>query len=138
MTLKLVGWGVLAAAVVFGAGWFMGASGRASLEQERREAIGRAEFAEARGRVLEGRVHLFQSNFGQATKAFDAARVLVTASQTRLRQAGDAVRAGQLEVAIAQLREAQQLSLALNSGAQAAADEALRVIDAVSSTASGR
>lgn len=138
MTLKLAGWGLLAAAVVFGAGWFIGASGSAAVEQERRDALSRAEFAEARARVLEGRVQLFQSNFGEATKAFEAARVLVTGSQTRLRQVGDAVRAGQLEVAIAQLREAQRLSLALDSRAHAASDEALRVIDAVSSATPGR
>ena len=138
MTLKLAGGGLLAAAVVFGAGWFIGASGTATLEQDRREAVARAEFAEARAHILEGRVQLFQSNFGQANKAFEAARVLVTSSQTRLRQVGDAGRAGQLEVAIAQLREAQRLSLALDSRAQAASDEALHVIDAVSSTAPGR
>ena len=126
---------MLAAAVVFLAGWFIGASGSSTVEQERRDAVARAEFAEARARVLEGRVHLFQSNFGQASKAFDAARALVATSQTRLRQVGDAARAGQLEVAIAQLREAQRLSLALDGGAQSAADEALRVIVAVSPAA---
>jgi hypothetical protein len=79
--------------------------------------------------VLEGRVRLFQSNFGQANQAFDAARTIVLGAQTRLRQLGEAVKAGQLEVAIAQLREAQRLSLALDGAAQTAADDALRAID---------
>jgi hypothetical protein len=138
VTLKLVGWGTLALAVVFGAGWFVGASGRAALEQDRREATALAEFATARAFVLEGRVNLFQSNFGEASRAFDAARGVVERTQARLRQLGDAGRAGQLEVALAQLRDAQQLSLALKGEAQAAADQALRAIDAVASAAPRR
>ncbi len=136
MTLKLAGWATLALAVAFGAGWYLGASGRAALEQERRDAVARADFSQARAFVLEGRVRLFQSNFGQANQAFDKARGVVISAQTRLRQLGEAVKAGQLEVAIAQLREAQRLSLALDGAAQTAADEALRVIDAVASSAS--
>ena len=131
MTLKIAGWATLALVVTFGVGWYVGASGSAALEQQRRDAVARADFSQARAFVLEGRVRLFQSNFGQANQAFDAARTIVIGAQTRLRQLGEAVRAGQLEVAIAQLREAQRLSLALDGAAQTAADDALRVIDAV-------
>ena len=132
MTLKLAGWAALALVVTFGAGWYWGASGSAALEQQRRDAVARAEFSQARAFVLEGCVRLFQSNFGQANQAFDAARTIVLGAQTRLRQLGEAVKAGQLEVAIAQLREAQRLSLALDGAAQTAADDALRAIEAVS------
>jgi hypothetical protein len=138
MTLKLAGWSALALAVVFGAGWMVGASGRAALEQARRDAEARAEFALARAHVLDGRVSLFQSNFGAASRAFEAARGVVTQAQARLRQLGDAARAGQLEVALVQLGEAQRLALALDGSAQGAAEQALRVIDAVSSGGQGR
>lgn len=132
MSLRLLGWCALATAVVFGAGWYVGASGQAALEQERRAAVARAEFSEARANVLDGRVSLFQSNFGQANRAFEGARVVLERAQARLRQIGEAGKAGQLEVAISQLREAQRLSLALDGAAQNAADQALRVIEAVS------
>ncbi len=137
MTLKLVGWSALALAVVFGAGWLVGASGRAEFEQGRREADARAEFAVARAYALEGRVSLFQSNFGQASRAFEAARAATASAQTRLRQLGDAGRAGQLEVALVQLGEAQRLALALDGAAQVAAEQAVRVIDAVSAAPAG-
>jgi hypothetical protein len=131
MTLKLVGWCALALVLVFGAGWLVGSSGRAAIDDERRAASERADYAEARAFVLDGRVSLFQSNFGEASRAFESARAIVERAQTRLRQAGDAPRAGQLEIALSQLREAQRLSLALDARAQQAADEAARVIAAV-------
>ena len=131
MSLRVLGWGLLAAAMVFGVGWFAGASGRDALEQDRRDALARAESADARAFILSGRVSLFQSNFGDASRAFEAARGVVLGAQTRLRQLGDAARAGQLEVALSQLREAQRLALALDAGAQAAAEQALRVIESV-------
>lgn len=132
MTMKLVGWCALALAVVFGVGWLLGSSGRATLERERSAASARGDYAVARAFALEGRVHLFQSNFGEASRAFEFARSEVERAQTRLRQEGDAVRAGQLEVALSQLREAQRLALALDASAQKSAVEAIRAIDAVS------
>jgi hypothetical protein len=129
--LKLFGWCVLAGAVLFGVGWFVGASGRDVLEHDRRDAVARADSAEARAWVLSGRVSLFQSNFGDASRAFESARQVVFRAQTRLRQLGDAARAGQLEVALSQLREAQRLALAFDPGAQGAADQALRVVESV-------
>lgn len=137
MTLKLAGWSALALAVVFGAGWLVGASGRAEVDQGRRDAEARADFAVARAYALEGRVSLFQSNFGQASRAFEVARAAAARVQTRLRQLGDAGRAGQLEVALVQLGEAQRLALALDGAAQAAAEQAVRVIDAVSAAPPG-
>jgi len=134
VSLKLFGWCLLAAAVVFGVGWYLGASGRDAIEQDRRDAVARAESAEARALVQSGRVNLFQSNFGDASRAFEAAGQVVLRAQTRFRQLGDAARAGQLEVALSQLREAQRLSLALDASAQGAAAQALRVIEAVAAS----
>ena len=138
MTLKLAGWGALAAAVVFGAGWFVGASGSAASSRSAARPC-RAPSSRKLARACSKDACSCSSRISaRPTKAFEAARVVVTGAQTRLRQVGDAARAGQLEVAIAQLREAQRLSLALGGPAQAAADEALRVIDAVSSATPGR
>lgn len=134
MSLKIFGWCVLAAVVVFGVGWYVGASGRDAVEQDRRDALARAEFAEARAFIQSGRVSLFRSNFGDASRAFEAARQVVLPAQTRLRQLGDAARAGQLEVALSQLREAQRLALALDAAAQGAAEQALLVIESVAAS----
>ena len=138
MTLRWLGWSALAVAVTFGAGWFVGASGRSVVEQDRRRAEQRADFAEARALVLQGRVSLFQSNFGEANRHFNEALGRIERAQTRLRQLGEATRAGELEVALAQLREAQRLSLALDASAQATAATALRVIEAVASATESR
>ena len=138
MSLKVMGWWALGVAVVFGLGWYVGASGRGAIEQERRAATGRAEFAEARAAVLDARVNLYQTNFGQANQLFESARVAIVAAQARLRQSGDPEQAGQLELAVSHLREAQRLSLTLDAAAHVPADQALRVIDAVSAATAGR
>jgi hypothetical protein len=132
MSLKVFGWCLLATAVVLGAGWYAGASGRAAVELERRDAVARADIADARAQILAGRVSLFQSNFGDASRAFADAHAIVLRVQTRARQMGAVAEAGQLEVALAQLREAGRLSLALDAAAQPAAEQALRVLEAVS------
>jgi hypothetical protein len=128
MSPKLVGGIVLAFVVTFGIGWLSGASGKAALEQ----ALGKAEqvsgFAEARALISDGRVSLFLVNFGDASKRFEEARVVVERTQTRLREAGQAERAGRLEIAVTHLRDAQRLALALDSSAQGAAAEALRAV----------
>lgn len=133
MTLRIAGWSALALAAALGIGWLLGASGGAASDQARRAAEFRADFAEARAHALEGRVSLFQANFGRASQAFGAARDPLARAQARLRQLGDAGRAGQLEVALVQLGEAQRLALALDASAQAAVEQALGVIDAVAS-----
>jgi hypothetical protein len=138
MTLRLIGWLALAAVVLFGAGWFTGASGRSTIEQERRRAEDRADFAEARAFALEARTHLFQSNFGDANRSLTEALTRVERAQSRLRQAGEPARAGELEVAITELREAQRRSLALDVTAQDRTASAIRVIDGVAATLAQR
>ena len=118
---------VLGAAV---AGWMYGASGRSEAEEARRAAVQRADLNEARALVLEGNVALFQSNFGDATKRFDAARAAVERMQTALRETGQAERAGRLEVVLSHLRDAQRLAVALDANARNAADAALQAMTA--------
>jgi hypothetical protein len=131
MTIKSFGWGALALAVVFFAGWILGASGRSTIEQNRRVAEDRAAFAEIRAHALDGRVSLYLANFGDASRHFEEATAAVLPLQARLRQAGDAERAGRLEIVLGQLREAQRLSARFDASAQSAAAEALRALDAV-------
>ena len=108
-----------------------GASGRSDVEQARRAAVQRADLNEARALVLEGNVALFQSNFGDATKRFENARVTVERIQAALRETGQAERAGRLEVALSHLRDAQRLAVSLDANARNAADAALQALASI-------
>lgn len=127
---KTIGVLSLVAIAVFGIGWLIGASGRSDLEQQRRASEERAAFAEARAHVFEGRVSLYQLNFGAASQQFDRARSALEALQISLREEGSAERAGHIEVALARVRAAQQMAVSMDPNAQNAAEEALRAIDA--------
>jgi hypothetical protein len=126
--MKLVASIGVAVLLAFGLGWFLGASGKSTIELDRRQHEQRADLAEARGLVLEGRVALFQLNFGDAAKRFDSARAILERAQMRLRETGQAERAGQLEVALAHLKDAGRLAVALDPTAQSAAEQALQAI----------
>jgi hypothetical protein len=133
MTLRVVGWIALAVVLTFGAGWLFGSSGRSTAEQDRRAFEERADFATARALILDGRVSLFLVNFGDASRRFEDARAVVERAQTRLRETGQAERAGRLEIVLTQLREAQRLASSLDAAAQNAAAEAIRALDAAAS-----
>lgn len=129
MTSKHMAW--IAGAVVVAAlsGWIIGASGTSSREQEKRAAEQRADTTEARALLLEGRVALFLSNFGDASQKFEAAIVVLERMQSQLRETAQAERAGRLQIAIAHVREAQRLAASFDAGAHTAADEALKAIN---------
>jgi hypothetical protein len=127
-TIGIVAIVVLAAAA---AGWMYGASGRSDVEQARRTAVQRADLNEARALVLEGNVALFQSNFGDATKRFEAARVSVERMQAALRETGQAERAGRLEIALSHLKDAQRLAVSLDANARTAAEAALQALASI-------
>ena len=133
MTLKLFGAALLAVMVAFGSGWLLGQSGRSAIEHDRQLLEFRASFAGARALIFEARVDLFLVNFGDASRRLEEARVVVEQVQRRLRELGQAERAGRLEVALAQLRDAQRLAASLDSNAQNAAEEAARTLAAVAS-----
>ncbi len=130
MTLRTLG--LVAAAVVaaFVVGWCTGASNRTSLAVDLSNAGIRADLAEARAAVLEAQVSLTRSNFGDARRSLERARAVAVRLQERLREAGQTDRAGQLNAALAQLEQADQLSGALDAAAADAAAEALRTLEA--------
>ena len=86
--------------------------------------------------MLEGRVHLYQDNYGDARRAFTEAGTVVTSLQRRLRETGQGERAGLLEVGLGYLKQAADQATALDPGAQSAADAALQTLDAVRATSS--
>jgi hypothetical protein len=128
--LKTTGIALIVALAMIGGGWLWGVSGRSEAEQAQRAAELRADLAESRALLLEARVHLFTVNFGSAGRALDDARARITALQTRLREVGQAERAGQLEIVLAHIGDAGRLTLALDARAQNAAEAALNALTA--------
>ncbi len=130
MSLKFLSW-IAAAVVAVGlSGWICGASGRSEVEQARRDAVQRADLMEARALILDGQVQIFLVNFGDASRGYEAARVVIERLQTALREVGQAERAGRLEVPLSSLRDAQRLASSLDGSARNSGDEALRALTA--------
>jgi lipopolysaccharide biosynthesis regulator YciM len=129
MSLKLIGILLLSLIAAAGTGWVAGSSGRSALELDQRRTIMRAEFAEARAQVLDGRVSLYQNNFGDAVQRFQRARDLIGRIQSSLRELGQVDQAGRLEIAISHLSDAQRAAAAFDQtkghGAAAQAVQAL-------------
>lgn len=131
MTLKHVAWIAVAVVVAGLGGWIYGASGSSAREQARLVEEQRADMAEVRAHILEGRVSLFLSNFGDASRHFESARTVLERVQSRLRETAQAERAGRLQIPISHLRDAQHLSSAFDPAAHTAAGDALRALTAV-------
>jgi hypothetical protein len=131
MSLRLVSWATCALVIALGAGWMWGASGKAAIEEQRRMLIERADLAEARALVLDGRVSLFLLNFGDAGQRFEQAQRIVAQIQVRLRETGQAERAGRVEIVLAHLKDAQRLAAAVDQNAQGAAEAALQALSAL-------
>ena len=131
MSLRLVGIVLLSLIVAAGIGWFAGSSGRSAAEHERAALEARAEFAEAQAILLQGRVSLFLSNFGDAMQRFRQAAERLGGIQSRMRAAGQVEQASRLQIAIASLGDAERAAAAFDTTkAQASADQAFGALRA--------
>jgi hypothetical protein len=131
MTLRRFVIVVITTAVTFLAGWLVGASGKAKVEQARAIAELRAERAETRAAILSGRVSVTENNFGNAVASFQQARAGVGRLQIGLRESSEAEAAGRLEVVITDLTDAERLSTLLDRKAADQAGAALAALDDV-------
>ena len=131
MSIRSVLWVIIAALIALGGGWLWGATGKAVVLSERRVLADRAELAEVRALVLAGRVKLFELNYGDAAAQFAEALRAVSPIQTRLRETGQAERAGRVEILLAQLRDAERLARALDPAAHQAAAQAIEALAAL-------
>lgn len=131
MTPKAIGGIVLALLVALGAGWVWGASGKSSVDQERRRLEQRAGYEVARASLLDGRVSLFLNNFGDAGRHFETSRLALEDLQSKLREVGQAERAGRIEIVLSSVKDAQRLAAQLDASAQNAATAALQALSAV-------
>ena len=133
MSIRVVGVILLALVVSAVGGWFVGSAGRSVAQREEGLADMRAEFAEARALVLEGRVSLYTSNFGNAIEQFQQASQRIGRVQSRLREIGQVEQAGRLEIAVSSLGDAQRLAATFDTTkAQAAAEQATDALRAAS------
>jgi hypothetical protein len=129
MTMRTLG--IIAGCLVlaFGAGWCTGTSGRTALSVQLNDTTIRADIAEVRAAVLDARIALSQANFGDARRSIERAQVIAGTLQTRLRESGQADRAGAVQNAATRLADAERLSRALDASAAEAAADALRILE---------
>jgi hypothetical protein len=118
-------------AVGLGYGW--GASGRFSLQQALDDSRQQLDLAEARGRILDARVNLYNVNFGDASRNFEEAKVALRKVRERYQQAGKSDAAGSIDAAMRHVEEAQRLAGALDQTSNAKAGEALEAIKVATS-----
>src|SRR6058998_3088234 len=118
----------IALIVALGLGFGWGASGRRELRTALDDARQQLDPAEARGQILEGRVSLYNNNFGDASRHFEDAKAPLRRIKTRYQDAGKRDAASDIDVAIARVEDAQRLTAKLDPSANNKAMEALDAI----------
>jgi hypothetical protein len=121
---------IIAAALIvcLGLGFVWGASGRFTLQRTLEATQEQLDIAEARGRILDARVSLYNMNFGDATKNFDEAKTALRRVRQRFQDAHKSDAALSIESAIRHVEEAQRLAGTLDPASNTKASEALEAI----------
>lgn len=131
--LKKVLLGVAIGLGILLVGFLWGASGRRTAERGLDGAKQQLDLAEARGRILEARVSLYNVNFGEAQRQLEDAKVPLTRARDQYQQDGKRDSAEGLSAALARLQEAQRLAGRLDQNANTQASEALKAIQVATS-----
>ena len=119
--------------VCLGLGYAWGASGRITLERALDESRQQLDIAEARGRILDARVNLYNVNFGDASRNFEEAKAPLRRVRERYQDAGKSDAALSIESAVRHVEEAQRLAGSLDQAANTKANEALEAIKVATS-----
>lgn len=114
--------------VALGLGFGWGASGRSDLRAALDDAKQQLDLAEARGQILEGRVSLYNNNFGDASRHFEDAKAPLRRITTRYQDGGKREAASDIVAAIGQVDEAQRLAGKLDPSAN---NKAMGALDAI-------
>ena len=117
--------------VLLGVGYGWGASGRGALQKLADESRQGLDLAEARGAILEGRVSLYNNNFGDASRQFEQAKDALARLKSRFQDAGERESASGVDTAVRHVDEAQRLSAKLDPAAQNAAGQAMEALKTV-------
>ena len=124
---------VVAVVVALGLGYGWGASGRVSIQQTLDDSRQQLDLAEARGRILDARVSLYNVNFGDASRNFEEAKAALARVRQRYQDQRKSDAASSIDAALRHVEEAQRLAGSLDSGANAKAGEALEAIKVAAS-----
>ena len=131
--LKKVLLGVAIGLGILLVGFLWGASGRRTAERALDDTKQQLDLAEARGRILDARVSLYNVNFGEAQRQLEDAKVPLTRARDQYQQDGKRDSAEGLSAALARLQEAQRLAGRLDQNANTQANEALKAIQVATS-----
>ena len=93
-----------------------------------------ADLSDARSRILEARVSLYNVNFGDAQRQLDDAKGPLTKARDRAQADGKKDAAAALTAALVHVQEAQRLAGRLDASANNQASEALKSIQTATST----
>lgn len=129
--LILAGLGLLI--VMLGIGYVWGVSGRAAAENALAEARQQLDLAEARGRLLDARVSLYNMNFGDASRHFEDAKDPLRRVRGRYQDEGRSDAAASIDAALQHIDDAQRLAGKLDQAANSKASEALEAIKVATS-----
>jgi hypothetical protein len=124
-TGKLILGVVMATIIALGFGFAWGAAGRNELNTALDEARQQLDLADARGQILEGRVSLYNNNFGDAGRHFEDAKTPLRRMKARYQDAGRRDAATGVDAAIGHIEEAQRLTAKLDPSANNKAGESL-------------
>jgi hypothetical protein len=125
---RLVVSAVVALIVAIGLGFAWGASGRFTIQNALDDVRQQLEVAEARGHILEGRVALYNVNFGDASRHFESAKAPLRRVRDRYQRLGRNAAAGSIGAALEHVDEAQRLAAKLDQATNSRANDALEAI----------
>lgn len=125
---KLILSAFVALIVTLGLGFAWGASGRVALQADLDDARQQLDLADARARILDARVSLYNNNFGDASRHLEDAKPPLRRVKQRYQDARRSDPASSIDAALGQVDEAQRLSGKLDQSANGKAGEALDAI----------
>ena len=122
---KLILTAIAALIITLGLGFAWGASGRIALQSNLDEARQQLDLSDARAKILDARVSLYNNNFGDASRHFEDAKGPLRRVKQRYQDSGRSDAASSIDAALGHVDEAQRLSGKLDPGANSRASEAL-------------
>jgi hypothetical protein len=121
---------VIALVVCFGLGFAYGTSGRGTLESTVDDVKQQLDLAEARGEILDGRVSLYNNNFGDASRHFETAKGPLQRVKQRYQDESKREAVASIDSAMTLIDDAQRMAGKLDPAANNKAGQALDAIKA--------
>src|SRR3954462_10415344 len=119
---------VIALVVSLGLGFAWGASGTRELRTSVDDVKQQLDLAEARGEILDGRVSLYNNNFGDASRHFETAKAPLLRVKQRYQDESNREAVASIDTAAGLLDEAQKMTAKLDPAANNKAGQALEAI----------